>query len=194
MTTIHLTDAQRDTFAGSGLITVHAEVVDAPEGWRILTEPCDTCGEYSRPGVIYREKGDQENWLDGRIAEEPCPDCAGGRRVVTLTANCYHPDRDRIGRLGHLLCTRCKAESNPGNGYRWRPNPGLVTLGRFTIRVWRIIPLQEAAVDVAWVTESPPASQRGLFIPLDGYGTATRFDLDPLPRPGQFIARPERVE
>lgn len=183
MTTIHLTDVQRDQLAVGGVFATDGERCPtcdgegltmgygrthpcercngtgfvAPEVWRKLTEPCATCDQTAeRLHDAYEAAAADEGWATQERSRKPwsdvpeankrtmrraihavfgCPnpDCDRGRQVVTLAADCYHADRDRIGRLGHLKCTRCNAESNPGTGYRWLPFPGVVTLGRFTI-------------------------------------------------------------
>jgi hypothetical protein len=268
MITIHLTDAQRDTFAVCGLIVIDGECRHcgqtpitvgvlgeltagccqaqkdrpefiAPEGWRILAEPCDTCNgfgakywtDYPSGGTVascgvcgwdiemrqnrwehvepdrYRlqhEGRDRPFKLDHTTYPQPCPDCVGGRRVVTLTANCPRCQSDP--RCEHNLesgshgwgCTKCGLS---GVGpLRWHSDGTKcenheVTLGRFTI----------PALLPAYLTDVSPSSSypgpgnclvvapSGVFIERPTETRNEYFTLDPLPRLGQFIARPERV-
>jgi hypothetical protein len=115
MSAVHLTDAQFAQFNATGLI-----VVDDPESWRKLNDPCSTCNGFgsrywpdypsgatvSSCGVCgwdiemqqnrwihvdpdhyrrYHEGRDRPFRLDHTTYPQPCPDCAGGRQVVTVT-------------------------------------------------------------------------------------------------------------
>ena len=112
MSTIHLTDAQRDTFAACGLIVIDGEPHQCPddgdpcyhpihttgpvaqEGWRILTEPCDTCHGVGKK----RRMGAYGPYFDQHGAT--CPDCVGGRRVFAL-----EHDGEMLGRFVLLALT-----------------------------------------------------------------------------------------
>jgi hypothetical protein len=190
VTTIHLTDAQRDTFAASGLIVINGEPCPqcdaefrsmvtrethrcsgavAPEDWHILTEPCDTC---KGSGVV----GDMEgSALD-------CPHCIDGERIVTLTATC--PTCDGGG------CDSPCLGAHPDDGRPHNPCPtcgreGEVTLGRFTIPA--LLPVVDAH------RMAPDVEPGGVVIEV-AVGSLWMMPKDqPLPRPGQFVVRPERV-
>ena len=163
MTTIHLTDAQRDTFAACGLVVVDGVDDNFPGkfdpvgGWRDLDQPCDTCGG--------------EVLLSGKFGVDPlglkvCPDCRGGRRVATLTATCRWCE--------------AKAINHP---HKEAGHEGVVTLGRFTIPA--LAQITEVWPEGANHDRPCVAVQRGAVLYIEG--------LDPLPRPGQFVVRPEAV-
>jgi hypothetical protein len=198
--TIHLTDAQRDTFAACGIIVIDGEYsadsgeralqrmqqmnmpqgsdkfgrgyhqvtghpLVASEGWRILTEPCPTCGgdECFRAPELPVRCGD--------------PDCHRGARVVTLTATCP------IEWFSQDDCTDARCTE------------GKVTLGRFIIpTLLPVVPVGEPKPGTDCVTVEHDGPQLWRFHETGHLGAwEDRFTLDPAPRPGQFIARPEAV-
>src|SRR5688572_6614628 len=191
---IQLTDPEREMFAASGLIVIggerppcpadtdgdgdcaacyrnplaHGPLV-APEGWRILTEPCGTCG--GDGDFFDDELGD--DWM-GHV----CPDCVGGRRVVTLTATCPTCDGEGEGTyLAWHVAIPC-------------PNlckRGVVTLGRFTIPA--LLPVVTHHIKGAHVY----VSAGGRVYTVEPNELQRSLTLDHLPRPGQFIPRPEPV-
>lgn len=189
MTTIQLTDVQLAQFTATGLIIVDEDVFVstamkdmigpntpgtytlAPELWRKLTDPCRRCGP---PNV-----------------GQGCPDCAGGRQVVTLTATCPTCKGDGTTCVQTAVdsyeigtCEECPAQEGDDD-----TGTGVVTLGRFTIR---LLPV---------VAEHTPTDR---VIVADGKTTAFRMTssnesvfeelaLDPLPQPGQWVVIPEAV-
>jgi hypothetical protein len=111
-------------------VGVEVSTSDIPAPWRDLPDTCQTCGGRGYllpPGTTIGSVA---------LAEStPCPDCVAGRPVHLLQATCHHPDRSRIGRYGHFECSACGARCDPDTGYRWRPHPGRVDLGRFTVQI-----------------------------------------------------------
>jgi hypothetical protein len=185
-TTIQLTDAQLAQFTASGLIVVDGDHFPAipgfrqalpsvaPEFWRDLTDPCPTCGGNGLK--LYPAMWEHE----GPIA--PCPDCVGGRQVVTLTATCprFWPDEHDGPR-----CRRCKNLSID--------HPAVYQLGRFTIR---LLPVGNCErVHVGLEIDGPhvcPAE--GAYPPmLCDESNGRKLELDPLPQPGQWAVKFEAV-
>jgi len=186
--TLQLSDVQRDQFAATGCIVIDGEFLRtpmgdewlAPEGWRILTEPCPTCGGTGKPNldewVVLPPM-----WQNMRC---PNPDCVDGRRVVTLTATC-----DVCGGNGSQIvgwndltpiverCTR------------------VVTLGRFSIPALLPVVLCRGSHEYpdhdALIVVPRPINAAFIFTPN---GPLIDALLDPLPHPGQFVAIPEPVE
>jgi hypothetical protein len=233
MTALHLTDAQRDTFAACGIIVIDGEPAErfvrynsdqngtydvtfddarltiAPEGWRILTEPCDTC---SGKGKVHDHIDRHVMAMGGGYGWDPCPnpDCVGGCRVVTLTATCR--GCNGTGQVWYDEDTPMAGQITP----HWRKCPngyqryhcdgsGVVTLGRFTIPA--LLPVVDGwhhDWDVekdgpAVIVFDPPYTQPetgqvwtiGLYKSWGEYDPLT--STDPPPRPGQFVAIPEAV-
>jgi hypothetical protein len=224
MTAIHLTDAQRDTFAACGLIVIdgqkcafHAErpwhPLDAacvcgqfaPEGWRILTEPCAACDGRGYQFNMFAADSDGSGYT-----EHSCLKCVGGRRVVTLTATC--PECTGTGTLDLEADDYLAAGIDWKDGADDRPGledcfdckgEGVVTLGRFTIpALLPVVDEYDPMVDMPVVVITRQGRARE-HVPtlIDVAASPEAVELfqlmdapGPGPRPGQFIARPERVE
>jgi hypothetical protein len=194
MTTLHLTDAQRDTFAACGLIVIEGERAEttadrvvnrdrsdnlamaehhqsplamlvAPEGWRILT--------------------------DGRVVTltATCPDCKGRtwdepHRRDTPILECDHIYCPLHGDVGgdrfHGRCQTCKMP----------PYDGKVTLGRFTIPA--LLPVVDGPlIGRSHIRLHPDGA--ALWLWADDTWKVNPLNLDPLPQSGAFVAIPEAL-
>lgn len=221
MTTVQLTDAQLAQFTACRVIVVDGDLFTsdrcdtcaedrttdyhdehdhaqyhggkngrvAPELWRKLTDPCN-----------------RKLCVNGRLITEhaaidvgPCPDCVGGRQVVTLTAwqceECARP-----WTYGRPQCGQC------GNRTRIP-----IEFGRFTIRLlpvvaWNSLPkITQACIEVApagfcqvWARNDrwrpdDPSSTEFVHHGINGGEWTRSSEVDPLPQPGQWCVAFEAV-
>lgn len=196
---VQLTDAQLAQFTACGLIVVdgepcpESEIMEragggsvvycphrndgiqhyaAPELWRKLTEPCATCvgeGFESWPGVGH-----------ARVIGGDCPnpDCDRGRQVVTLKATCPTYAWTPKGFDDEWRCQAC--DKCGGSG--------VVTLGRFTIRLLPVRdPYHPMPAGAPWLVVNRDG--HCYLIDADGAARGANLPLDPLPQPGQFAVQ-----
>lgn len=194
MTTIHLSDSERDQFAATGHIVVDGE-------------SCPTCGGKSGE---WEKDGPHDRW-------ESCPDCDENTthldghavrtwvlpakwRPATEPCDCVKAGTDTTW----MRCTKCLdgihrvvtlTATCPGcyvGCQQWR-NGHKRELGHFTIRLLPVIGSFDLTERGPWpcVWIDPPGE--ALILPGPAYDDSTPLAIDPLPQPGQWVLRPEAV-